>query len=147
MSLPGYDSWLAGHRHHETEAYCSNPQCVNHHGVAVTYVTEYGQSWYEPEECWRCGGEWLEDAPSDDEDDDDDDEDDHHPSDSDKALYWVGYFRATLRLVINAVEAEWLDDESARKEAGDAARWALDAYQASPLAAFLRRDPPSDEEV
>ena len=71
-SLPGYDQWLAGYGMSYAEVWCDNRTCANHQGTEVRYVSEYGQGWYEPEECPLCGGEWLDTAPADDEEDEDD---------------------------------------------------------------------------
>lgn len=69
--MSAHDRWLANYHQHPATVYCTNPKCSNHHeGATVTYVSEYGQGWYEPEECESCGGEWLEDAPPDATDDD-----------------------------------------------------------------------------
>lgn len=73
--MSAHDRWLANYHQYPVTAYCANPACGNHDGATVTYVTEYGQGWYEPEECGSCGGEWLEDMPPDDTDDDLSDED------------------------------------------------------------------------
>lgn len=68
--MSAHDRWLANYHTCPTTVYCANPKCGNHDGATVTFVSEYGQGWYEPEECDDCGGEWLDEAPSDATDDD-----------------------------------------------------------------------------
>ncbi len=67
--MSAHDRYLANHRWMRETVWCSNPKCEHHtEGVEVVYESEYGQGWYDPEEC-ACGGEWLEDKPKEDDDD------------------------------------------------------------------------------
>jgi hypothetical protein len=70
--VTAHDRWLANYRSFECDVFCHERDCP-HAGEAqpVTYISEYGCGWYEPEEC-QCGGEWHEDPLPDDEEDDDD---------------------------------------------------------------------------
>lgn len=58
-----HERHLASYSRQDVEVFCDNPACSLHDGATVTYEREYGQGWYTPEECWLCGGEWLEDRP------------------------------------------------------------------------------------
>jgi hypothetical protein len=69
--MSAHDRYLANYRSHEIDVWCENRECANHAGTQVTYVSEYGQGWYEPEECWLCKHEWLADAPDEEEGEDD----------------------------------------------------------------------------
>lgn len=52
------------------DVWCWNSECANYgEPVSVTYASEYGQGWYEPEECPQCGYEWHEEPPPEDDDD------------------------------------------------------------------------------
>lgn len=73
-----HDRWLANFHQYGTTVYCDNPDCGNHQGTIVLYVSEYGQGWYEPEECESCGGDWLEQQP--DPPDEDDPEEPQEPT-------------------------------------------------------------------
>ena len=65
--MSAHDRWLANYHQHPATVWCANRKCGYHDGATVTFVSEYGQGWFEPEECELCGGEWLEDQPQDDE--------------------------------------------------------------------------------
>lgn len=66
-----HDRWLANYRQYPAQVWCDNPACPLHRdGTTVTFNSEYGQGWYEPEEC-DCGGEWTDEKPDYEEDDDD----------------------------------------------------------------------------
>jgi hypothetical protein len=63
-----HERHLAAYRTSRAEVWCRNPKCDNHTGpTAVRFEMEYGQGWYTPEECDRCGGEWTEEPPGEDE--------------------------------------------------------------------------------
>ncbi len=63
-----HDRWLAGYsKNSHAEVWCENKDCANHEGVTVTYESEYGAGWYTPEECWICGGDWLDVKPEQEE--------------------------------------------------------------------------------
>jgi hypothetical protein len=68
--MSAHDRWLANYSVETVTAYCDNRGCPNADGVDVTYAREYGQGWYEPEECWICNGGWLEDPPEEEDEDD-----------------------------------------------------------------------------
>lgn len=62
--MSDYDQYLAGYRRGTATVWCSNPECPAHtDGTEVDYETEYGASWYSPEECPDCHGDWTEDRP------------------------------------------------------------------------------------
>lgn len=61
--MSSHDRWLANYGISPATVYCANPTCGYHDGTEVTYVSEYGQGWYEPEDCPSCGGEWLDEQP------------------------------------------------------------------------------------
>lgn len=63
-----HERHLAAYRAGTAEVWCVNPKCVNHEdSQTVRFEFEYGQGWYTPEECERCGGEWTEEQPEEDE--------------------------------------------------------------------------------
>ena len=65
--MSAHDRYLAQYHTHLSEVWCEKPGCPNHTDpVTVTFVSEYGQGWYEPEEC-SCGGAWLDDRPDEEE--------------------------------------------------------------------------------
>jgi hypothetical protein len=71
--MSAHDRWLANYRTGTDEVWCSNPKCPNHaDAVTVTWCSEYGQSWWEPEECWLCNQAWTDERPEPDDDDPDD---------------------------------------------------------------------------
>lgn len=63
--VSAHDRHLAAYRTGFEEVWCTNPECPNHtQGVTVRWTSEYGQSWWEPEECHACTkGEWTQDRP------------------------------------------------------------------------------------
>jgi hypothetical protein len=68
--MSAHDRWLANYHCGTETVWCSNPACENHRdGMNVQWESEYGQSWWDPEECPVCNGEWLQDQPQDDDDD------------------------------------------------------------------------------
>lgn len=71
--MSSHDRWLAAWSSSDAHVWCSEKTCANHaDGVDVTHLSEYGQGWYEPEECWICHSEWQDEAPDDEEEDEDD---------------------------------------------------------------------------
>lgn len=68
--MSSYDQHLAQYRHGTEEVWCTNRECPNHESqVTVQYESEYGQSWWTPEECFLCGHEWTQDQPKEEEED------------------------------------------------------------------------------
>ncbi len=64
--MSAHGRWLADYSRTTAEVWCSNSACDNHTGpTGVTVESEYGASWATPEECPRCAGEWLYEAPTD----------------------------------------------------------------------------------
>lgn len=62
--MSAYDRSLAGYRTGFETVWCSNPACENHDdGVEVRWVTEYGQSTWDPSECFLCHQPWLQEKP------------------------------------------------------------------------------------
>lgn len=62
-----HDQWLAGYQEGVQQVWCSNRSCDNSAGVEIRWVSEFGQSWFDPEECFICKGRWLTDPPEIDE--------------------------------------------------------------------------------
>jgi hypothetical protein len=63
-----HERHLANYHQHPAQVWCSNPLCPLHEdGTTITFVSEFGQGWFEPEEC-ACGHEWVEDKPEEDND-------------------------------------------------------------------------------
>jgi hypothetical protein len=59
-----HDRWLANYQRGIEVVWCSNPKCEIHEGaMEVQWESEYGASWWTPEECPLCGGQWLQDQP------------------------------------------------------------------------------------
>ena len=58
--MSAHDRYLAGYRSDSLRVTCS------HCGVSasITAETEYGATWWLPEECPHCGEPWSEDAVS-----------------------------------------------------------------------------------
>lgn len=65
--MSDHDVWLANYQRSDVDAWCENTSCPNHEGVTVTLERENGQGSLTPEECWICGGRWLEDPPEEPE--------------------------------------------------------------------------------
>lgn len=63
MSLPGYDAWATGGRYRTNPLHIKCGECDHEFGGQA--CTEYGATWYEPEECPQCGSEILEEWVSD----------------------------------------------------------------------------------
>lgn len=63
-----HDRYLANYHTSDAQVWCSNPKCDLHEdGANVRYVSEYGQGWYEPEECWICHEHWVDEKPEPEE--------------------------------------------------------------------------------
>jgi len=68
--MSAHDRYLANFRTGTEEVWCKNSACENHRiSQKVTWCSEYGQSWWEPEECWLCHSAWTQDAPEREDDD------------------------------------------------------------------------------
>lgn len=66
-----HERYLAAYSMGTAEVWCSNRECLNHQEPqAVKFEMEYGQGWYTPEECDKCGSEWTEERPEEEDDDD-----------------------------------------------------------------------------
>jgi len=59
-----HERYLAAYSMSTAEVWCSNKACENHEqSQTVRFEMEYGQGWYTPEECDKCGSEWTEEPP------------------------------------------------------------------------------------
>jgi hypothetical protein len=66
-----HDVWLARYQTGTEVVWCANRACsVHQDGMEVRWESEYGQSWWSPEECPVCHGGWLQDKPELEEGDD-----------------------------------------------------------------------------
>ena len=66
------DRHITGGRYSEEDdtAFCHNRACKAYgEEQDVLVVREYGQSYWQPDECSHCFGEWHEQAPEEDDDD------------------------------------------------------------------------------
>lgn len=65
------DAWITGGRYdkQELEAWCVNPECAmfNDKPVFVLAESEYGTTWWTPDECPVCGGELQEGRPGEED--------------------------------------------------------------------------------
>lgn len=61
------DRYLTGGRYSKTEilVWCQNPACLTFGDMPVEVLseTEYGTTWWTPDECPLCDGELGEDQP------------------------------------------------------------------------------------
>ncbi len=62
-----HDRMLASFHRGTDRVFCENKACPNHDGVEIDWVSEYGQSWFDPEDCFICHGTWLETEPEKEE--------------------------------------------------------------------------------
>lgn len=61
-----HDRWLSNYHEGTEIVWCSNRECPNHlDGQEIGWVSENGQSWWEPEDCFLCHGGWLNENPRD----------------------------------------------------------------------------------
>ena len=59
-----HENHLAARYWTYADVWCSNKACDNHDvATSVRFESEYGQGRYLPEECDRCGSEWLDEPP------------------------------------------------------------------------------------
>lgn len=66
--MSAHDLWLANYRSGYEVVYCTNPKCDLHRdGIEVRWESEYGQSWWTPEECPTCRSPWTQDQPEEEE--------------------------------------------------------------------------------
>jgi hypothetical protein len=71
MTMSAHDRYLAQYHCGREVVWCSNPKCEIHEGgMEVGWESEYGQSWWDIEECPLCGAYWLDDKPVIDDEDD-----------------------------------------------------------------------------
>lgn len=62
--MSAHDRYLANYRTGTQQVWCSNPACELHgDGVEIRWESEYGQSWWDPEDCWVCHSSWLQEQP------------------------------------------------------------------------------------
>jgi len=61
------DAWITGGRYNSTtiQAWCQNPKCETYgvEPIEVFVQSEYGTTWWTPDECPECKGELEEDRP------------------------------------------------------------------------------------
>lgn len=63
-----HDRWLADYESGIEIVWCSNKECEFHSsGMQVEWEKENGQSWWNPEECPRCHGAWVQERPEEEE--------------------------------------------------------------------------------
>lgn len=60
MDIPGLDAWITGGRYDKREIVVTCPSCDKE--TEVLQETEYGASWWTPDECAHCGEEFPETA-------------------------------------------------------------------------------------
>ena len=67
-----HERYLGNYENGTEWVYCTNSACDLHRaGMEVGWESEYGQSWWAPEECPRCHSEWTQDRPGEEEEDED----------------------------------------------------------------------------
>ena len=61
------DRWITGGRYNGTtiQVWCQNPECETYdvEPIEVFAQTEYGMTWWTPDECPHCDGELGEQRP------------------------------------------------------------------------------------
>lgn len=69
MDNDALDAWITGGRYssRRIQAWCQNPECETYgeEPIEVFAQTEYGTTWWKPDECPECGGELEEERPED----------------------------------------------------------------------------------
>lgn len=69
MDNDALDNWITGGRYNSTriQVWCQNAECdtYDEEPIEVFAQTEYGTTWWTPDECPVCGGELEEERPED----------------------------------------------------------------------------------
>ena len=69
MDNDALDNWITGGRYNSTriQVWCQNSECdtYDEEPIEVFAQTEYGTTWWTPDECPVCGGELEEERPED----------------------------------------------------------------------------------
>ena len=67
LDAEALDRWITGGRYASTtiQVWCQNPECETYdvEQIEVFAQSEYGTTWWTPDECPRCGGELEEQRP------------------------------------------------------------------------------------